>query len=139
MPVSITTNPQAGTMTITITEADWEKTQQRSFYHGEQAVQQLVSTIGRELVRELLQNKRVAEPTLEADGQRWYRKEASIGRYHTLDGEVAVERHLYQTSTGGETRCPLEEACQLSFASATPLLAEVLSFKVSTMTPNEVA
>jgi hypothetical protein len=33
----------------------------------------------------------------------------------------------------------LEEACQLSFASATPLLAEVLSFKVSAMTPHEVA
>ena len=84
MQVSITTDPQAGTMTITITEADWEKTQHRSFYRGEQAVQQLVSTIGRELVRELLQNKRVAEPTLEAEGQRWYRKEAAIGRYHTL-------------------------------------------------------
>ena len=139
MQVSITTDPQAGTMTITISAADWEKTQHRSFYRGEQAVQQLVSTIGRELVRELLQNKRAAEPTLEADGQRWYRKEASIGRYHTLYGEVAVERHLYQTSTGGETLCPLEEACHLSFASATPLLAEVLSFKVSAMTPNEVA
>jgi hypothetical protein len=50
-----------------------------------------------------------------------------------------VERPLYQTSAGGETRCPLEEHCQLSFASATPLLAEVLSFKVSAMPPNDVA
>jgi hypothetical protein len=33
----------------------------------------------------------------------------------------------------------LEERCQLSFASATPLLAEVLSFKVSAMTPHDVA
>jgi hypothetical protein len=126
-------------MTITITEADWEKTQQQSFYQGEQAAQQLVSVIGRELVRELLQSKRVAEPTLERDGQQWYRKEVAVGHYHTLYGAVAIERHLYQTSAGGETRCPLEEVCQLSFASATPLLAEVLSFKVSAMTSNEVA
>jgi hypothetical protein len=139
MQVSITTVPHARTMTITVTETDWEKTQQRSFYHGEQAVQQLVTTIGRALVQELLQNKGAAEPTLEEDGQRWYRKAASIGHYLTLYGEVAVERPLYQTSTGGETRCPLEEECQLSFASATPLLAEVLSFKVSAMTPNDVA
>jgi len=139
MQVSIPTDPQAGTRTITVTETDGEKTQQRSFDHGEQAVQQLVSTIGRELVRELLQNTRAAEPTLEADGQRGYRKEASIGRSHTLYGEVAVERHLYQTSTGGEPRWPWEEACPLSLASATPRLAEVLSFKVSAMTPNEVA
>ena len=139
MQVSITTDPQAKTMTITVTEADWEQTQQRSFYQGEQAVQQLVSTVGRALVRELLQNKGGAEPSLEADGQQWYRKAASLGHYHTLYGEVTVERHLYQTSAGGATRCPLEEACQLSFASATPLLAEVLSFKVSAMTPHEVA
>ena len=139
MGVSITTDPDARTLTITVTEADWEKTRGQSFYHGEQAVQQIVTMIGRELVRELLQSKGEAEPPLEADGPRWYRKEASIGHYHTLYGEVAVERHLYQTRAGGETRCPLEERCQLSFASATPLLAEVLSFKVSAMPPNEVA
>lgn len=139
MHVFITTDLQAKTMTITVTDADWEQTQQRSFYQGEQAVQQLVTTIGRALVRELLQNKGGAEPTLEEDGQRWYRKAASLGHYHTLYGEVAVERHLYQTSAGGETRCPLEEGGQLSFASATPLLAEVLSFKVSALTPHDVA
>ena len=139
MQVSITTDPQANTMTITVTEADWEQTQQRSFYQGEQAVQQLVTAVGRALVRELLESKKVAESVLEVDGQRWYRKAASIGQYHTLYGEVAVERHLYQTSAGGATRCPLEEACQLSFASATPLLAEVLSFKVSAMTAQDVA
>lgn len=139
MRVSITTDPHAKTLTITVTDAAWEQMQQRSFYQGEQAVQQIVTAVGRELMQELLQSKRVAEPTLEHEGQRWYRKEASTGHYHTLYGEVTVERHLYQTSTGGETRCPLEEACQLSFASATPLLAEVLSFKVSALTPNEVA
>jgi hypothetical protein len=100
MQGSITTDPQAGTRTMTISEADWEKTQHRSFYRGEQAVQQLVSTMGRELGRELVQNKRGAEPTLEVEGQRWYRQEAAIGRYHTLYGEVAVERHLDQTSRG---------------------------------------
>jgi hypothetical protein len=139
MGVSITTDPQARTLTITVTEADWEKTQKQSFYHGEQAVQQIVMRIGRELVQELLQSKREAAPTLEEEEQRWYRKEASMGHYHTLYGEVAVERPLYQTRAGGDTRCPLEELCQLSFASATPLLAEVLSFKVSAMTPHEVA
>ncbi len=50
-----------------------------------------------------------------------------------------MERPVDQTSRGGDTRCPLEEEGPLSFASATPLLAEVLSFKVSAMTPTEVA
>ena len=139
MRVSITTDPRAKTLTITVTDAAWGQMQQRSFHQGEQAGQQIVTAVGRGFMQELLQSKRVAEPTLEHEGQRWYRKEASTGHYHTLYGEVTVERHLYQTSTGGETRCPLEEACQLRFASATPLLAEVLSFKVSALTPNEVA
>jgi len=139
MGVSITTDAHARTLRITVTDAEWEQTQQRSFYQGEQAVQRIVTAVGRALVQELLQSKGVAEPTLEREGQRWYRKEAAAGHYHTLYGEVTVERHVYQTSAGGETCCPLEEECQLSFASATPLLAEVLGFKVSAMTPNDVA
>jgi hypothetical protein len=139
MQVSITTEPHARTLTITVTEADWEQTQQRSFYAGEQAVQQLVTAEGQAVVQELLQSKSQGEPTLEHEGQRWYRKAASTGHYHTLYGEVAVERHVYQTRRGGDTRCPLDEEGHLSFASATPLLAEVLSFKVSALTPNDVA
>jgi len=79
-------------MTITVTGTNWEQMQQGSFYHSEQAVQQLVTTIGRALMRELLQSKSVAEPTLEREGQHWYRKEASIGHYHTLYGKVSGER-----------------------------------------------
>src|SRR5215471_15238682 len=123
MQVSLTTDPHARTLTITVTDAAWEQTQQRSFYQGEQAVQRIVTAVGRELVQELLQSKEVAERILEHEGQRWYRKEAAAGHYHTLYGEVTVERHLYQTSAGGETRCPLEEAWQLRIAAATPLLA----------------
>ncbi|MBO0862424.1 MAG: hypothetical protein J2P21_28785 [Chloracidobacterium sp.] len=33
----------------------------------------------------------------------------------------------------------MEEACGLSFGGATPLLAEALSFKISSLTPGEVA
>jgi hypothetical protein len=139
MRVSLTTDPHARTLTITVSDTEWEQTPQRSFYQGEQAVQRIVMAVGRELVRELLQTKNITEPTVEHEGQRWYRKEASLGHYHTPYGEVAIERYLYQTSAGGETRCPLEEGCQLSFASATPLLAAVLSFKVSALTPTEVA
>ena len=38
-------------------------------------------------------------------------------------GAVVLSRHLYQTSAGGATLCPLERACQLRFGGATPLLA----------------
>jgi len=49
-----------------------------------------------------------------------------------------VERHLYQSSTGGLTICPLEQQCQMRFGSATPRLAEMVSFKLASQTAREV-
>src|SRR4030095_13502903 len=43
------------------------------------------------------------------------------------------------TSAGGATLCPVERTCQLSFGSATPLLAEVVSFKLASQTARETA
>lgn len=75
MQVAITTDRHARTLTITVTEAEWEDVQEQSFYHGEQAVHRIVTMIGRELVRELLQSKVAAPSVLEEEEQRWYRKE----------------------------------------------------------------
>jgi hypothetical protein len=139
MKVSIKSNPQAKRLTITLSEVDFEKMALENFYQSEKRVQQIVNHIGKELTREILQSHDIDDKTIERDGQTWYRKEASTGHYQTLYGEVIVSRHLYQTSAGGVTRCPMEEACGLSFGAATPLLAETLSFKVSALTPGEVA
>src|SRR5262245_6486256 len=110
-----------------------------SFYQSEKQVQRIINHIGKELTREMLQSRDIDAKTIERDGQTWYRKDASTGHDQTLSGEILVSRHLSQTSAGGATRCPLEESCQLSFGAATPMLAEMLSFKVSAMTPGEVA
>ena len=49
-----------------------------------------------------------------------------------------MERQLYQNSAGGATICPLEQQCQLRFGSATPRLAEVVSFKLASQPAGEV-
>ena len=139
MKVSIKSDLQAKQVTITLSEVNLEKMALGSFYQAEKEVQQIVNDIGKELTRAVLRSREIDDQTIERDGQTWYRKEASAGHYQTLYGEVAVSRHLYQTSAGGATRCPMEEACGLSFGAATPLLAETLSFKVSAMAPGEVA
>jgi hypothetical protein len=46
---------------------------------------------------------------------------------------------VYHTSAGGEPRGPWEAEGQLRFAAAPPVLAEVRSVQVSTLTPPEVA
>jgi hypothetical protein len=134
----IRTKGETNELTITIQDVDWEKDCHASFYAGEVRVHALLQVIGQALTEELLSRKDVTAPRVAYGGQTYYRKEATPGHYQTLYGEVVVERHLYQRSVGGETVCPLERNCQLSFGSATPLLAEVVSFKLASQPAREV-
>jgi hypothetical protein len=126
-------------LTITIEGLNWEGLQHASFYAGEVQVRELLKVIGQELTLQLLRSKAVATPTLQRKGTTYYRKAATLGHYQTLYGEVVVSRHCYQSSAGGATLCPLELDCQLRFGSATPLLAEVVSFKLASQPASEVA
>ena len=139
MKASISTNSVTNELTITIQGLNWEDSQQASFYEGELQVRDLLKLIGQELTVQLLRSKEVAAPTLAVGGESYYRKAASLGHYQTLYGEVIIPRHLYQTSAGGATLCPLERNCQLRFGAATPLLAEVVSFKLASAPAGEVA
>lgn len=139
MKASITPNPVTNELTITIQGLNWKDVEQASFYEGEVQVRDLLQLIGQELTVHLLRSKAGDASTLEWQGTTYYRKEASPGHYQTLYGEVAISRHLYQTSAGGATLCPLEVNCQLHFGTATPLLAEVVSFKLASAPASEVA
>ena len=134
----MSTNPVANELTLTIRGVNWEEIQNAPFYEGECQVRALLQLLGQELTAHLLQSQDVSAPRLEVEGQSYYRKEASPGHYHTLYGEVVISRHLYQSSAGGATICPLEINCQMSFGSATPLLAEVISFKLASQPAGEV-
>lgn len=52
--------------------------------------------------------------------------------YQTPYGEVDVQRHLYQSSTGGTTFCPLEQEARIILTS-TPRFAAQVSHKMSEM------
>jgi hypothetical protein len=136
---SINANTVTHELTITIQGINWEDLKQASFYEGEVQVQDLLKLIGQELTVHLLRSKAVDAPTLTVQGKTYYRKAASPGHYQTLYGEVVFSRHLYQSSAGGPTFCPLEVNCQLCFGAATPLLAEVVSFKLASAPAGEVA
>lgn len=138
MKASISVKAVTNEMTITIQEVNWEEIQRRGFYEGEAAIRELVKVIGQELTVDLMRSNLVDDELLVLNGKTYYRKDASAGHYQTLYGEVVLSRHLYQTSAGGQTLCPMEINCQLSFGSATPLLAEVISFKLASATAGEV-
>lgn len=108
-----------------------------NFHQKELIVRDIVNRVGGELTADMMRTQDVDMERLEINGETYYRKDPSVGQYQTLYGEQLVERHLYQTSAGGKTICPMEINCQMIFGSATPLLAEVASFKVASMTPGE--
>lgn len=139
MKAIITVHAETNEVTITLQELDWAAVERQSFYEGEGTVQAALRVAGRELTARLLRRQAVAAPQVEVEEQIYYRKAASVGHYQTLYGPLAIERHLYQTSAGGATRCPLEERCQLQFGAATPRLAEVIAFKLASATAREVA
>jgi hypothetical protein len=138
MKASIQSNVVTNEVTITIQGLNWDACRQSAFYGGEVQVRDVLQVIGQALTRELLQAKAVTAPRVEQDGQTYYRKAATSGTYQTPYGEVVVERHLYQSSAGGKTICPLEQRCQLRFGSATPRFAEIVSFKLASQTAREV-
>jgi hypothetical protein len=139
MKASIGYDATTNTMTVTMADVDWQAARTGSFYLGEVQVQEILNVVGQELTTDLLRQHEVTDERWEYAGQTYYRKEASVGHYQTLHGELAVARHLYQTSAGGVTVCPLEIKAGFQFGSATPRLAEVVAFKVASATPREVA
>jgi hypothetical protein len=138
MKASIQSNPLTNALTITLQGLNWEASTQTSFYAGEVQVREVVQVSGQALTREWLCTKAGAPPRVEYEGQRYYRKAATPGSYQTPYGEVVVERPLYQSRAGGRTICPLEQQGQLRFGSATPRLAEIVSFKLASQTAREV-
>jgi hypothetical protein len=52
--------------------------------------------------------------------------------YQTPYGEITIARHVYQTSKGGKTFCPLEQNARI-ILSATPFFAKQISSKYAEM------
>lgn len=57
--------------------------------------------------------------------------------YQTPYGEVSVQRHVYQRSSGGKTYCPMERAARIIMTS-TPLFAKQVSSKLAYGAAREV-
>jgi len=139
--VSIKANGATNRLIIELKGVDWEQCKGEDFYQGERRVQKMVAAIGQELTKELMASKDEAALRIAVGGTVYYAKQPpSVGHYKTLYGDIQLRRHLYQTAQGGETMCPLERNCGMErFGSATPLFAEILAFKVSALTPRDVA
>ena len=58
--------------------------------------------------------------------------------YQTPFGEVYLQRHVYQNSSGGSTYCPLERDAHIIGGTTTPRFAKMVSNKYSKMSARDV-
>ena len=72
---------------------------------------------------------------IEMGGRTLTSKGQAEKTYQSPYGPVSVPRHVYQSSWGGATYCPLEVAAR-SVRTATPLLAKQAAFKLGIMNSN---
>jgi hypothetical protein len=99
-----------------------------SMLDAEQAIQDRLNEAGTLATAEVLQRFDTdGSPIVLADT-----KLTSMGRvlkeYQTPYGVAPVERHIYQTSKGGKTYCPLDRDARI-VGSSTPRFARVISHK----------
>lgn len=116
-----------GTVTFSITIP--QATAEMSLLAQEELLMEAFNAVGRAGAKHLLS-------AFDADGQplvhekrKWTSKGKVAKIYETPWGEVMLERHLYQSSSGGVTLCPLEAAARIVGGTATPHLARSLGHK----------
>ena len=109
----------------------------RSMLSGEEVIQQALNAAGMLASQELLKNFDTDGSPISVGSIRLTSKGQVLKEYQTPYGAVNIERHVYQTSAGGETFCPLDKDARI-IGSATPKLAKMVSHRYSRNSVDEV-
>lgn len=109
----------------------------RSMLETEDAMQAALNEAGVLATAEALQQFDTDGSPLVFGSTRWTSKGQEPKTYQTPYGEVSVSRHVYQTSTGGTTFCPLERDARIILTS-TPRFAKQVSYKYAEMSAGRV-
>ena len=119
-------NPD-GTVTFSITLP--QASADLSMLEQEERLMEALNAVGRAGARHLLGAFDAHGQPLVHEQRNWTSKGKVAKIYETPWGEVLLERHLYQTSSGGATFCPLEGRARIVGGTATPHLARSLGHK----------
>src|SRR5437763_1110232 len=102
----------------------------RSMLDSEETIQQALNEAGVLATTAALEQFDTDGSPLEIGSTRWTSKGQEPKIYQTPYGEATVARHVYQTSEGGATFCPLEHDARIIITS-TPRFAKQVSSKYS--------
>ncbi len=126
MPASIVSS-DANSVTIQVTIPF-----NSSMLASEDEIQEVLNIAGQLATEKALEQYDSDGSPLDYAGQHWTSKGKEPKVYQSPYGPVQVERHLYQTSRGGSTFCPLETDARI-IRTATPRFAKQISHKYAEM------
>lgn len=109
-----------------------------SMLDKEEAIREAVNLAGSLGTVEALKSFDTKGEPILVDGVKQTSKGECAETYECPYGDVIVARHVYQTSKGGKTFCPLENDARL-ILNSTPAYAKIISFKYAQNGGNAVA
>lgn len=108
-----------------------------SMLNMEETIQSAVNEIGSLATHEALKRFDTMGTPLQIGSIRLTSKGTVRKRYETPYGAVNVERHVYQSSSGGKTYCPLDERARI-IVSSTPHFARQICSKYARLSAQDV-
>ena len=108
-----------------------------SLMEMESSIQEAINELGVVATGEALKKFDTTGAPIQLGDIRMSSKGQVIKRYETPYGPVDLPRHVYQTTTGGKTYCPLDENARI-IISSTPRFAKMISHKYARGSSNEV-
>jgi hypothetical protein len=99
-----------------------------SMLESEEIIQQGLNEAGVLATQEVLQRFDTDGSPIQVGDTKLTSKGKLLKEYQTPYGVAPVERHVYQSSRGGKTYCPLDRNARI-VVSSTPKFAKMVSFK----------
>jgi len=109
-----------------------------SMLQAEETIQQAVNQVGSLATKEALKRFDTDGTSIKVGDTKLSSKGEESKSYQTPYGPIDLKRHVYQSSKGGKTYCPLEVSARI-IRTSTPHFAKMLSSKYGHMNAQEVA
>ena len=103
----------------------------------EDKIQTAVNDVGVTATKEALENFDTDGTAIKIGNDKYTSKGREPKTYQTPYGETIIERHVYQSSKGGLTYCPLEERARI-IVTSTPRFSKIVSSKYADMGSSRV-
>ena len=108
-----------------------------SMLFSEESILEAVNNVGNLASQEILKSFDTDGSAIMIGSSKWISKGQEIKAYQTPYGEISIPRHVYQSSKGGKTYCPLESNARIVVTS-TPRFAKIVSNKYANLASTKV-